>query len=144
MSISLLALRLGGRPLLYVLNHAQNLPSIRAVYNRLNMTRITPTIGPITKEHVISNINEVIINPIAKLNSPPPPRGVSIMMDETKIERKPSWFKYCDSVGGFCHMHTSASQVLLSSYDAGIGILAALKSGSIHWGKEISVVRARK
>jgi hypothetical protein len=60
-------------------------------------------------------------------------------MDETKIEQHPMYFKRSNSVGGLCHLHTSATQVILLSFSARTSILNALKRGSIHYGKEISV-----
>jgi hypothetical protein len=101
-----------------------------------------PTIGPITVDSVVTNIRECMIKPREKITQPPPRRGVSIVMDETKIEQRPMYFKRTNSVGGTCHLHTSASQVVLSSFAGGMSILRALKRGAIHYGKEISVAAA--
>ncbi|KAJ7177322.1 hypothetical protein C8R43DRAFT_1118326 [Mycena crocata] len=56
LDLGLLAVRLGGRSLLYSLNHSVGLPSIRTVYSRLNLTKIIPTIGPITVDQILGNI----------------------------------------------------------------------------------------
>jgi hypothetical protein len=62
MDLAQLVLRLGGRQLLYALSHSLGLPSLCMIYNHMNLTRITPTIGPITIAG-ISNITECIIKP---------------------------------------------------------------------------------
>jgi hypothetical protein len=142
MDLAQLILRLGGRQLLYALSHSLGLPSLRTIYNHMNLTRITPTIGPIIIAGIVSNITECIIKPRQEVVPPPPPRGVSIVMDETKIEQRPMFFKHFNSVGGLCNLHTSAMQVILSSWEAGMSILQALQHGAIHLGKEISVVGA--
>ena len=102
------------------------------------MSRIAPTIGPLTIDTVITNIEQLILTPCSELKEPPPLRGVAIMQDETKLKPKPMFFKEFNSIGGFCCLHTKAAQVVLSSFTAGLAILNNVQQGRFHYGKELN------
>jgi len=112
MDLAQLVLQLGGHQLLYALSHSLGLPSLWTIYNHMNLTHITPTI---TIAGIISNITECTIKPCQEVVPPPLPHGISIVMDETKIEQWPMFFKHFNSVGGLYNLHTSAMQVILLS-----------------------------
>ncbi|KAK6987916.1 hypothetical protein R3P38DRAFT_3229768 [Favolaschia claudopus] len=61
LDIALLVFRLGGRKLLYAVNHGLGLPSLRTLRNHMSFTKVMPTVGMISVEDIIHNIREVVV-----------------------------------------------------------------------------------
>ncbi|KAJ7578134.1 hypothetical protein C8J56DRAFT_711788, partial [Mycena floridula] len=139
MELSLLVLRLGGRPLLHALNHALNLPSVRTLYRHMKFTRIMPTIGHITSNEIEHNLREVLMKDRASTSPPPPLRGVSILIDKTVLEEQASHFKHSNSVGGLCWLHTTSFQLVLRSYQSALFLAQGIGLGTFHLAKEVTV-----
>ncbi|KAJ7105296.1 hypothetical protein C8R44DRAFT_834477 [Mycena epipterygia] len=59
--LSILIYRLGGQSLLYSLNHALGLPSLRTIGNSANFVKVTPTLGPISIDEIKANIKHVVL-----------------------------------------------------------------------------------
>ncbi|KAJ7753963.1 hypothetical protein DFH07DRAFT_868659 [Mycena maculata] len=112
--LSLLVYRIGGNSLLYSLNHALRLPSLRTIGNSAYFVKITPTLGPISAEDIHTNIN-VILEPRALANKTNKP-GVVIMMDECAIDEHNNYFPNENKVGGFCQKHAGCVPLELNTY----------------------------
>ncbi|KAG2129459.1 hypothetical protein DEU56DRAFT_915172 [Suillus clintonianus] len=69
-------------------------------------------------------------------------RGVSLLIDETAQEEAAVFLPQSNCVGGLCWTHANLVDVSLNNYQSALNIAAALKSGKVHLGKEITVVGA--
>ncbi|KAK6993165.1 hypothetical protein R3P38DRAFT_3426027 [Favolaschia claudopus] len=87
----------GGRKLLYARNH-------------MAFTKVMPTVGMISVEDIVHNIREVVLKPRAAAATPPPLRGVNLLIDELK------------------------------TYDDALKIAERIKTDEVHLGKEMTVV----
>ncbi|KAJ7471015.1 hypothetical protein FB451DRAFT_1037175, partial [Mycena latifolia] len=85
LDIALMVYRLGGRKLLYAVNHGLGLPSLRTLRNHMAFTKIMPTVGTISVSDIIHNINEVLLKP-HKAAGKEGLRGVSLLIDEVALE----------------------------------------------------------
>ncbi|KAJ7509304.1 hypothetical protein B0H11DRAFT_1702886 [Mycena galericulata] len=146
--LGILIYRLGGRSLLYAMNHALNLPSLRTICNAAKFIKITPTIGPISKDEIRANIKNVMLVPRSESKISGAVRsGVSIKMDETAIEEQAVYFSHANSVGGLCQKHSSdipgISPLTLATHDSALNIVEALGRGDVHFGKELAFVAAQ-
>ncbi|KAJ7192450.1 hypothetical protein GGX14DRAFT_380137 [Mycena pura] len=140
--LSLLIYRLGGHSLLYSLNHALGLPSLRTIGNSAHFVKITPTFGPVTIEEIRMNIKKVILEPRAlagKLEK----QGVVFMMDEVAIEEHLDYFPLENKVGGLCQKHSGTTPLTLQTYKSALNIVDKLRAGEVHFGKEMAVVAVR-
>ncbi|KAJ7182232.1 hypothetical protein C8R43DRAFT_910814 [Mycena crocata] len=140
--IMTLVYRVGGRSLVYALNHALNLPSLRSLCNHANFVKIKPTIGPISDKEILANINEVILKPRAAAGITKK-RGATVMMDEVGMEEAAVYFPHENAVGGLCQKHSNAETSKLRSYQSALRIVKDLADGSVHFGKEMAVVAVR-
>ncbi|KAK7012371.1 hypothetical protein R3P38DRAFT_3019043 [Favolaschia claudopus] len=148
--LGILIYRLGGRSLLYAMNKALNLPSLRTICNSARFIKITPTIGPIREEEIRDNIDNVLLRAREDADaarSPPTPsprKGVSIMMDEVALEEQACYFSHANQVGGLCSKHCTAHTPLtLTTHESALGIVEALADEKIHFGTEMAVVAAK-
>ncbi|KAJ7429781.1 hypothetical protein B0H11DRAFT_2257746 [Mycena galericulata] len=146
--LGILIYRLGGRSLLYAMNHALNLPSLRTICNAAKFIKITPTIGPISKDEIRANIKNVMLVPRSESKISRAVRsGVSIKMDETAIEEQAVYFSHANQVGGLCQKHSSdipgISPLTLATHDSALNIVDALGRGDVHFGKELAFVGAQ-
>ncbi|KAJ7442126.1 hypothetical protein FB451DRAFT_1105911 [Mycena latifolia] len=141
LDIALMVYRLGGRKLLYAVNHGLGLPSLRTLRNHMAFTKIMPTVGTISVSDIIHNINEVLLKP-RKAAGKEGLRGVSLLIDEVALEERAGHFRHNNSVGGLCWRHSPLVNLCLNSYQAALDIAAAIKSGKVHLGKEMTVVSA--
>ncbi|KAK6969698.1 hypothetical protein R3P38DRAFT_3497872 [Favolaschia claudopus] len=73
LDIALLVFRLGGRKLLYAVNHGLGLPSLRTLRNHMAFTKVMPTVGMISVEDIVHNIREVVLKPRAAAATPAAP-----------------------------------------------------------------------
>lgn len=64
--IALMCLRLGGRRLLYGMNHHTSVPSLRTLRRRHAFTKLVPSIGKPTTETIMANI-AAVLGPKAEL-----------------------------------------------------------------------------
>ncbi|KAF8066854.1 hypothetical protein FPV67DRAFT_1562398 [Lyophyllum atratum] len=129
-----MVLRLGGRKLLYALNRHISIPSIRALHRANIFTQLMPSIGAPKIEDVLFNIRSIFSPKVAALNKARPfHSGMSIFWDEVNEEDAACYFPHLDSVGGLCREHSHA-------VDHAVSIARALVDGTVHYGKEASVV----
>ncbi|KAJ7800856.1 hypothetical protein B0H14DRAFT_2529225 [Mycena olivaceomarginata] len=140
--LSLLIYRIGGNSLLYSMNHALGLPSLRTITNSANFVKITPTLGPISADELRANIQKVILEPRAVANKTNKP-GVVIMMDEVAIEEHADYFPAQNKVGGLCQKHSGSIPLTLNTYKSALNIVDALRDGKVHFAKEMLVVAAK-
>ncbi|KAJ7742339.1 hypothetical protein DFH07DRAFT_750546 [Mycena maculata] len=140
--LSLLIYRIGGNSLLYSLNHALGLPSLRTIGNSAYFVKITPTLGPISAEDIRMNIKNVILEPRALANKTNKP-GVVIMMDECVIDEHADYFPNENKVGGFCQKHAGCVPLELNTYQSVLTIVDALREERLHFGKEMLVVAVK-
>ncbi|KAJ7477836.1 hypothetical protein B0H11DRAFT_2281259 [Mycena galericulata] len=141
LDIALMVYRLGGRKLLYAVNHGLGLPSLRTLRNHMAFTRIMPTVGTISVADIVHNIKEVILKP-REAAGKKGLRGVSLLIDEVALEERAGHFRHNNMVGGLCWRHSSRVNLCLNSYQAAVDIATALKNGKVHLGKEMTVVSA--
>lgn len=71
LDISTLIYRIGGRPLLYALNHAVGLPSLRMLQSHLSFIRVMPTVGNVTRTEIDHNLREVLVKPLTSVGMSP-------------------------------------------------------------------------
>jgi hypothetical protein len=139
LDIATLVYRLGGRQLLFALNHKLSLPSLRTLRARSTFTTITPTIGPIRDEHMHENIHTIILGPRSDTS---PKRGVSLMIDEIALEEMAVHFSKYNKVGGLCWKHSHLVDPVLRTYESAVNIAQNIHAGQVHLGKELTVIGA--
>lgn len=139
LDIATLTYRIGGRKLLYALNHGLGLPSLRTLRNHMAFTRVMPTIGTITASEIRHNIDEVLIKTRSAANRTQL-RGVSVLMDEIALNELACHFKHVNKVGAFCWLHSHLVSLVLHTYDVAVDLAMALSNNTVHLGKEMSVV----
>jgi hypothetical protein len=141
LDLATLVYRLGGRQLMYALNHRLGLPSLRTLQAHSIFTSITPTIGSISPDQFDANINTLIITP--HTNAVIPLRGHSVMMDEIALDERASHYRPANCVIGLCHSHSNLIDPTLHTYDSALRIATKLNEGEVHLGKEMSVMGIR-
>ncbi|KAH7925282.1 hypothetical protein BV22DRAFT_1011518 [Leucogyrophana mollusca] len=140
-NISLLVLRLGGRKLLYALSRYIAIPSIRALQRARISTRIMPSFGTPKLDDILFNIRSVLLPRAAHLDEASPfHSGMSIMWDEVNEEDVACYFPHADCVGGLCREHSDSVNLRLSTFDSAVAIARGLAEGTVHYGKEASVI----
>ncbi|KAK6981400.1 hypothetical protein R3P38DRAFT_2578449 [Favolaschia claudopus] len=140
--LSLLIYRIGGQSLLYSLNHALGLPSLRTIGNSAHFVKITPCFGPVTIDVIRANIKKVILEPRAQVGATQK-KAVTFMMDEVALEEHLDYFPLQNKVGGLCQKHSGQVPITLSTYSSALTIVDKLRDGSVHFGKEMAVVAVR-
>ncbi|KAK7059407.1 hypothetical protein R3P38DRAFT_2496243 [Favolaschia claudopus] len=140
--LSLLIYRIGGHSLLYSLNHALGLPSLRTIGNSARFVKISPCFGPVSIDVIRANIKKVILEPRAQVGATQK-KAVTIMMDEVAIEEHLDYFPLENKVGGLCQKHSGQVPITLSTYCSALTIVDKLRDGSVHFGKEMAVVAVR-
>ncbi|KAF7334758.1 hypothetical protein MSAN_02374300 [Mycena sanguinolenta] len=140
LDIALMVYRLGGRKLLYAVNHGLGLPSLRSLRNHMAFTKVMPTVGELSPADIIHNIREVVFKPRQAAAVPPPLRGVSLLIDEISLEERACHFRHNNSVGGLCWRHSPKNNLQLKTYEDALKIAADIKAGNVHLGKEMTVV----
>ncbi|KAJ7872412.1 hypothetical protein B0H13DRAFT_2236271 [Mycena leptocephala] len=113
--------RLGGRSLAYAMNQALKLPSLRTICNSVKFIKITPTIGPISKDEIRANIQNVMPIPYTA--------------------RRACYFSHANQVGGLCQKH-STIPLNLATHDSALRIVDELGAERVHFGKEMDVLCA--
>ncbi|KAG1882133.1 hypothetical protein F4604DRAFT_1921847 [Suillus subluteus] len=136
--MAVLAYRLGGRALLHAFSHRLALPSLHTLQAHQNFTPITPTVGPIAPDQLDSNINNLLLNLLS--DSSLPCRGYSVLMDEITLEERASHHHASNSIIGLCHSHLHLIDPSLHTYNSALRIAEKLAEGTIHLGKEMSVI----
>ncbi|KAJ7798979.1 hypothetical protein B0H14DRAFT_3492072 [Mycena olivaceomarginata] len=121
LDLGILIYRLGARSLLYAMNHALNLPSLRTICNSAKFIKITPTIAV----------------PNTAL------RGVTIMMDECALEEQAVYFSHTNKVGGLCQKHSGTVPLTMTAHGSVQTTVNALGDGKVHFGKEMLFVAAK-
>ncbi|KAH9940250.1 hypothetical protein B0H21DRAFT_872024, partial [Amylocystis lapponica] len=137
--VATLTYRIGGRSLLYSLHHSAGLPSLRTLRKYTAFTRIMPTVGRIKCMEIVHNIREVVLKARGVLGVVPR-RGVSVLIDEVALEEAAVHFRHVNSVGGLCWKHSSSVDLVLRTYQSAINLAQALTKGTVHMGKEMTVV----
>jgi hypothetical protein len=143
LDLSILIYRIGGNSLLYSLNHALGLPSLRTINNSANFVKITPTFGPVTIEVIRENIKKVILEPRALAGKMRKQGGVVFMMDEVAIEEHLDYFPKENKVGGLCQKHSATTPLTLQTYKSALTIVDKLRAEEVHFGKEMALVAVR-
>ncbi|KLO14229.1 hypothetical protein SCHPADRAFT_826611, partial [Schizopora paradoxa] len=141
--IAVLVYRLGGRSLLFALNKYIEIPSIRALQRAQAFTKIHPSFGAPQMEEVLFNIRQLISRRAAsnvQESNKSPLLGLSLMMDEVNTEDAACYFPESDIIGGFCREHSHGINTKISNFDDAQALANALQDGSLHFGKETSVV----
>ncbi|KAK7015827.1 hypothetical protein R3P38DRAFT_2543278 [Favolaschia claudopus] len=140
--LSLLIYRIGGNSLLYSLNHALGLPSLRTIGNSAHFVKIAPTFGPVSIDEIRVNIQKVILEPRALVGNTQK-KAVVIMMDEVALEEHLDYFPMQNKVGGLCQKHSGTIPLELKAYTSVLTIVDKLRDGTVHFGKEMAVVAVR-
>lgn len=141
LDISLMVLRLGGRKLLYALNHQFAIPSLRALRAAHAFTELTPSFGTPCINTIISNIHSIFLPKVPSLDPIRPYcTGMSIFWDEISQEEVACYFPKQDYVGGLCREHSTSVNLQLSTFDDAVAIAHSLAEGVVHYGKESSVI----
>ncbi|KAJ7934278.1 hypothetical protein B0H13DRAFT_1700536 [Mycena leptocephala] len=140
LDIALMVYRLGGRKLLYAVNHGLGLPSLRTLRNHMAFTKVMPTVGTISTSDIIHNIREVVLGPCKAAAVQQPLRGVSFMIDEVALEERANHFRHNNSIGGLCWRHSGKVNLQLKTYADAVKISEKIKAGEVHLGKEMTVV----
>jgi hypothetical protein len=139
--IALLVFRLGGRKLLYALSKYISVPSIRALRRAHACTQLMPSIGAPKLDDILFNIRSIFIPKINDLDQVRPFRsGMSIFWDEVNEEDVACYFPHLDCVGGLCREHSCHVNTRLATFDNALTIARALADGTVHYGKEASVI----
>ncbi|KAH9913947.1 hypothetical protein B0H21DRAFT_805153 [Amylocystis lapponica] len=138
--VATLAYRIGGRSLLYSLNHSIGLPSLRTLRKYSAFTKIMPTVGMIKCTEIVHNIREVVLKGREALHGSVPRRGVSVLIDEIALEEAAVHFRHNNCVGGLCWKHSTSVDLVLRTYQSAVNLAHALAKGTVHMGKEMSVV----
>ncbi|KAJ7572768.1 hypothetical protein C8J56DRAFT_806547 [Mycena floridula] len=139
LDLATLVYRLGGRSLLYALNHSLGLPSLRTLCNSADFVKIAPTIGQIDKTEISANIQNVVIKPrvAAGINKR---RGIAVLIDEIAIEEAAVYFSKQNQVGGLCSKHSGTISLELRNIHSVETIVDALREDKVHFGKEMTVM----
>ncbi|EPQ52325.1 hypothetical protein GLOTRDRAFT_24291, partial [Gloeophyllum trabeum ATCC 11539] len=141
--MSLLAYRLGGRKLLYALSHRCVIPSIRRLRTMKIFTQLMPSFGAPKEAEIEFNMAQLVKSRIDTL---PVDKvqlfhtGMSIMWDEINEENVACYFPHADCVGGLCREHSQDVNIRLTSLEAAESLAHALADGTVHYGKEASVM----
>ncbi|KAK7434628.1 hypothetical protein VKT23_020094 [Stygiomarasmius scandens] len=136
MDISLVIMRMGGRPLLHTCNYVLKVPSVTTLFKNMSFVRVMTSIGGIDKESVRWNINEVFL----KNRQPDAPRrGMSIAIDETALNEQAVYYRHSNSVGGLCWLHTRPEDLVLHSYKTAEKLARRLQDNEVHFAKELTV-----
>ncbi|KAJ7828306.1 hypothetical protein B0H13DRAFT_1917158 [Mycena leptocephala] len=99
-----------------------------------------PTIGPISKDEIRANIQNVMLEPRRETAIPHTAcQSVTIMMNEVAIEEQACYFSYANQVGGLCQKHSTIS-LNLATHDSALRIVDELSAERIHFGKEMEFV----
>ncbi|GLB43863.1 hypothetical protein LshimejAT787_1500470 [Lyophyllum shimeji] len=139
--ISMMVLRLGGRRLLYAMNQYISIPSITSLRRASVFTQLMPSIGIPKLEDALFNMKSIFSPKIESLDKDRPFRtGMSILWDEVSLEETACYFDRSDCVGGLCREHSDDVNVRLSTFDNAVSIARALVNGTVHYGKEASVI----
>ncbi|KAJ7662776.1 hypothetical protein DFH06DRAFT_1088352 [Mycena polygramma] len=141
--LSLLIYRIGGHSLLYSLNHALGLPSLRTINNSAHFVKITPTFGPISAVEIRANIQNVILEPRTLAGKTARNQGIVVMMDECAVEERCDYFPSVNKIGGLCQKHSGTIPLTLQTYKSAMTIVDALREGKVHFAKEMLVVAVR-
>ncbi|KAF8215121.1 hypothetical protein K438DRAFT_1926718 [Mycena galopus ATCC 62051] len=141
LDISTMSYVLGGWKLLYALSHGMGLPSLRTLRSHMAFTRIMPTIRTISIDDILHNIQEVVLKPRAAAEKTAV-CGVNLMVDEVALEERAVHFRHTNSVGGLCWRHSPVVNLVLNTYDAALALAKSLKTGKVHFAKEMTVVAA--
>ncbi|KAJ7887691.1 hypothetical protein B0H13DRAFT_2235085 [Mycena leptocephala] len=124
------------------MNYALSLPSLRTICNSAKLIN-TPTIGPISRDEIRANIQNVMLEPRREAAIPHTARrSVTIMMDEVAIEEQACYFSHANQVGGLCQKH-STIPLNFATHDSALRIVDELGAERIHFGKEMVFVAAR-
>ncbi|KAF8199231.1 hypothetical protein K438DRAFT_1759131 [Mycena galopus ATCC 62051] len=139
LNIALMVYRLGGRKLLYAVNHELGLPSLRTLRNHMPFTKITPTVGTISVEDIIHNICEVVLKPQDAAAIHQPLRGVSLLIDEAAL--KLHW-RSAPAISVIIIVSVVSADLKLKTYDDALKIAEKIKLEEVHLRKEMTVVSA--
>ena len=142
MDIALMVYRLGGRKLVYAMNHYISVPSLATLRRSKIFTRIMPSLALPTKDDIRHNIQECFLRRTASTTPARPFSGVSVMWDEVNQENSACYFPHADMVGGLCreHAHSCGVDLQLKTYEDAELIGDALRKSELHYGKEASVI----
>jgi hypothetical protein len=144
LDLGILIYRLGGRSLLYAMNKALNLPSLRTICNSAKFVKITPTIGPISADEIRENIRNVVLRSRREAAVPQTDlREVTIMMDECALEEQAVYFSHANKVGGLCQRHSGTIPLTMATHGSVQTIVDALADGKVHFSKEVLFVAAK-
>ncbi|EMD37804.1 hypothetical protein CERSUDRAFT_49803 [Gelatoporia subvermispora B] len=143
--ISMLVFRLGGRKLLYALNHHISIPSIRSLRRHMHFTRLMPSLCQPTRHEILFNMAEIFGSKIKDWDTPSPRRvkyssGMSIFWDEVSQEEVSCYFPHADAVGGLCRERAHKVDQHLTTFKSAEAIATSLADGTVHYGKESSVI----
>ncbi|KAI0067932.1 hypothetical protein BV25DRAFT_1911795 [Artomyces pyxidatus] len=139
--MALMVLRLGGRKLLYALNHHIALPSLRALRRAHIFIKLMPSVGTPSVGEILFNIRSIFGPKVSGLDPVRPYRsGMSVLWDEVNEENAACYIEHLDSVGGLCREHSCHVNLRLKTYENALSLAAALADGDVHYGKEASVV----
>ncbi|KAM5537691.1 hypothetical protein V8D89_008640 [Ganoderma adspersum] len=139
--MALLVLHLGGRKLLYVMSQYIALPSLRSLRHATMFTNLMPSLGAPKLNDILFNIKQLFLSRALTLDPVRPfSSGVVLMWDEVNIEETACYFPHADSVGSFCCEHSATVNTCLSTFDTVVNLTRRLFEGTLHYGKEASVI----
>ncbi|KAG1749178.1 hypothetical protein EDD22DRAFT_981849 [Suillus occidentalis] len=121
------------RQLVYTFSQHLGLPSLRTLQAHHTFMTVAPTIGPIAASQLDTNINTLILTPLGSVVVPR--HGHSLMMNKIALKERAS-----NAVIGLCHSHLHLIDPTLHMYDSALRIAEKLADGTVHLGKEMSVM----
>ena len=139
LDIGLFVYRTGGSRLVYALNHAGDLPSLRTLTSRMTFTPLLCSVGIPQMTEVIANIRSTFSN--INIPSGRPRCGHVLMLDEISINEKAVYIRHNNSIGGLCREHTSNMALSMTSVEAVERIADAVhgEHPTVHYGREATV-----
>ncbi|KAJ6563761.1 hypothetical protein B0H10DRAFT_1843437 [Mycena sp. CBHHK59/15] len=130
---------LGGRRLLYALNHdpSISLPSITTMKRRRTFQYIRPCTGKITADEINYNLNALFGN---KDTTGRARTGYSLLIDEISVQERARYYRWNNTIGGIAREGANLTNLEIDSAESIQTVAQQVRDGFIHLGKEATVV----
>ncbi|KAF8160309.1 hypothetical protein BJ912DRAFT_1151048 [Pholiota molesta] len=136
-----LILKLGGRSAAVIAHRALGIPSIDAIKRRMAASPLRSSAGYPTKEELTANLTHCY--PDSKSPSSfdrsAPIIGMSMQLDEIKIQERLRWDPRTNQILGVCREHGCTTPLEFKSMLQADALLKALQDGNVHLASEATV-----
>ncbi|KAJ6613651.1 hypothetical protein B0H10DRAFT_1917085 [Mycena sp. CBHHK59/15] len=137
--LAALVQHIGGRRLLYALNHEPKaaLPSIHTMQRHRTFQYIRPCTGAITADYINYNLDAMfaVMDPKTR-----PLTGWSLLIDEISLQERARYYRWDNTIGGICREHAHLVNLNVDSAKSIQEVAQQVKDGVCHLGKEATVV----